>query len=606
MNRHRGWIWGIFLVAVIGIVFAEPLLDGDVFFHLAYAQQMLDRGTPRLDHTLYSWTPASNRTIYCAWLSELWFLALFKAFGIAGFFALRYAVVMAGAALLLHHARRSGWKLTRPEPWAIVLLAVLAARIGSLIKPELISLLLLNAMVFVYFTWRRSATGRCIYLAPVILLIWVNAHGAFVLIAPFLLATAAGEALNRHAPRAKMVRLLAAFALCGVAILLNPYGGRYPWQLIQDYLLGATARPDAVINDAHQSIWSNSGVQLHLPEFFGVMTALAVIASRKDWAVRLANLVYLPLFAFYVLRTTFFWPVVVAYSFLEQPRVQRRWVTALAAIWFAFAGARAGYEAYIRPMANSWLGFGIGYLNPVPEAEFLASHDLPDRFYNSANSGSYLLWRLYPRYRVMADARSFPYLNWFTDQFGFTTGTGFEAFLAKYPARVAVADLAQPGVWRNFLKAPGWRLIYYGPTSAIFVRQELADRTPEPPPTPERFDGVRNAEVALRVFDFAVTVADYRVAWKVLDHVERDLVWQANADDLRAARDNLAGQLALRNRSYEQAIQYFDTAFRHKKAGERDLAIQTLLLAIQRCRLTGAEAQIPQFAEALRRLQSND
>ncbi len=602
MKRYRSWIFGLFLAAVIGVVFAEPLLDGDLFFHLAYARQMLDRGTLRLDHSLYSWTPASNHTIYCAWLSELFFFGLNKEFGIAAFFVLRYAILLAGAVLLLRHARRSGWKLALPEPWAIALLMVLAARVGSLIKPEFISLLLLNVLVFFYFAWRRSDTGLCIYAAPVILLIWVNAHGAFVLMIPFLVATAAGELLNR-APRVKMTHLLTAYTLCAFAIFSNPYGWHYPWQLFQDNLLGATARPDAAINDAHQSIWSSTGFNLHLPEFLVVMTVLVAIAAWKDWALRLANLVYLPLFAFYVLRTTFFWPVIVAYSFLETPRPRRRWIATLAGVWLLFAGARAGVEAYLRPMANSWVGFGIGYLNPVPEAEFLGAHSLPDRIYNSANSGSYLLWRLFPNYRVMADARSFPYLDWFADQFAFTTGAEFKGFLRKYPARVAVADLAQPAVWRNFLKAPGWRLMYYGPTAAIFASGNAPIAKPDS--GIERFRDIRNASVALRVFDFAVRVADYRSAWVVLATVDRHLAWQADPNDLRAARDYRAGQVELRARRYDKAIQYFDTAFRNKQAGERDLAIQTLLLAIQRGRSTGAEQEIPKFAEALRRLQSD-
>ena len=332
------------------------------------------------------------------------------------------------------------------------------------------------------------------------------------------------------------------------------------------------------------------------------MAVLAVIAAQKDWALRLANLVYLPLFAFYVLRTTVFWPVVVAYSFLERPRLERRWIATLAGVWLVFAGGRAGIEAYLRPMAFLD-GFGIGYLNPVPEAEFLASHNLTDRFYNTANSGSYLLWKLYPRYRVMADARSFPYLDWFADQFAFTTGEQFEGFLAKYPVRVAVADLGQPAIWRNFLKAPGWRLIYYGPTAAIFTKGDT--RVPKLASELERFRNIRNAPVALRAFDFAVRVADYGTAWTILDGVDRNLAWQADSNDLRAARDYRAGQVELRAGRYDTAIQYFDTAFRHKQAGDRDLAIQTLLLAIQRARSTGADQEIPQFAEALRRLQAD-
>ena len=82
-------------------------------------------------------------------------------------------------------------------------------------------------------------------------------------------------------------------------------------------------RPDAAVNDAHQSIWSSTGVDLHLSDFLIALALLAIISAQNDWALRLANLAYLPLFASYVLRTTFFWPVVVAYNFLETPRLQQ-------------------------------------------------------------------------------------------------------------------------------------------------------------------------------------------------------------------------------------------------------------------------------------------
>ena len=70
-------------------------------------------------------------------------------------------------------------------------------------------------------------------------------------------------------------------------------------------------RPDAAVNDAHQSIWSSTGVDLHLSEFLIALALLAIISAQKDWA-------------------PFFWPVVVAYNFLETPRLQRRWIALLA------------------------------------------------------------------------------------------------------------------------------------------------------------------------------------------------------------------------------------------------------------------------------------
>ena len=103
-----GWL-AIALVSVVLIVaLTRPIADGDLFWHLAYAQQMLERGTLIPDHALYSWTPARTATIYCAWLSECLFYGLHQLAGWWGLFALRYAVMLGCLALLLQFAWASG------------------------------------------------------------------------------------------------------------------------------------------------------------------------------------------------------------------------------------------------------------------------------------------------------------------------------------------------------------------------------------------------------------------------------------------------------------------------------------------------------------------
>ena len=51
------------LALVVGLRYAEPILDGDLFFHLAYARQILASGSLVPDPTLYSWTPTSAALI---------------------------------------------------------------------------------------------------------------------------------------------------------------------------------------------------------------------------------------------------------------------------------------------------------------------------------------------------------------------------------------------------------------------------------------------------------------------------------------------------------------------------------------------------------------
>ena len=106
--RRNGWLAAAVILFVVAVRFAEPIQDGDLFWHLAYARQMLERGTLQLDHTAFSWMPATTDMIYVAWLAELALYALWERLGAWSLFALRYLVVATVAGLAWAQARRLG------------------------------------------------------------------------------------------------------------------------------------------------------------------------------------------------------------------------------------------------------------------------------------------------------------------------------------------------------------------------------------------------------------------------------------------------------------------------------------------------------------------
>ena len=251
MRQWAAACLALVLLVVIAIRFAEPILDGDLFWHMAYAQQMLARHTLVPHHAIYSWTPAANSMIYCAWFSEFFFHWLWTHLGLASLFVFRYVCVLASMAMLWSYARKRGLA-SDPLTWLVLMVVLLASVAGTILKPELFSFVFLNAIVCAFFQWKRDGQPRWLYAVPVIMLVWVNSHGAFTMAAPFLLATFAGEALNRSLTR----HLIISWALSGVAVLVTPYGWRYPWELLGSL---TTSRPDIAWNDAHQSIFSAAG-----------------------------------------------------------------------------------------------------------------------------------------------------------------------------------------------------------------------------------------------------------------------------------------------------------------------------------------------------------
>jgi len=588
-KRARWWpaiLFAVLLLLIVGVRFAQPIEDGDIFWHMIYGSQMVEHGPLRVGHSLFSWTPASNEMIYCAWTGELLFLAVWKAFGIAGLFALRYAAVLGVLALLALYARRRGL-LARPETWLVLLVTILASVVATLPKPEMLSLVLWNALVFCWFNMlnareRGQNLLPWIYAMPCIVLVWVNTHGAFILAAPLILiATAAAFFIL---PKREAWHMAIGSALCGLATAVNPYGLRYPLQLLHSPL-GLTDRPDIAWNNAYQPTIGAAGAYLHLPEFLLWMT-LGIVAAcplrRRGWVVVvMLFLAYTPLYLLYV-RSTFLLPAIFGYGFLYLVRDARwpRLIPALASILFLFFGGRSIEQALHRPESGAWMGFGIAYSQPVDEAEFLARGNYGPRIYNTYNAGGYLMWRLFPRYKVMVDARSFPYVAWFDELKQFTRTQDpkeFQAFLNRHPGDVALVDFQEDGVWRSFLKMPNWRPAFYGPAAAVFVHKDESRGRAE---AAASLRHLRNGRDGARIFDFATAVGDYSTAWSLLNQMQGPLRRQVDSADLERMVSYRAGHDALRAGDYSRAWECFESSFRHHAFEGQDNTVLLLLRAL--------------------------
>lgn len=327
-NRGVAIIFLLSLTLYVGVQYARPILDGDLYFHLQYAKQIIGRQTLLVDHTLYSWTPSSNDLIYCSWFSELVLYGLWSMAGLAGIFALRYTVIAIVLGLVWRFACQCGLGLA---PLTATVLAATAWLIsaGTLPKPELFTLLFFTIMIFCYATMRVRAEiqhyrGRILYVIPVCMMVWVNSHGGFILAAPFLAVTGAAEAglyvakSPSRLSRALLHNLLVTYALTFGAIFLTPYGTAYIIQLARDYIVQKGARADVQWNNAYASIFD-----AHLADYG---TWLVVMVTGMFWLARwaftsnrrlalcwmplaLATLGYVPFYLAF-LRSTQFLPLV--------------------------------------------------------------------------------------------------------------------------------------------------------------------------------------------------------------------------------------------------------------------------------------------------------
>jgi hypothetical protein len=599
MSRWAVVVCCVALAAVLAVLTTVPVFDGDLFWHLAYGKQILDHGTLKPDPTLYSWTPATSGILYCSWLAEVVLQGVWRVGGLPALFGLRYLLAAAVVGLVGLTMRERG-VLRDPVVWGAVLFAAVASGSGLHLKPEMFSLLFFYLALFVFA--RAQDDPRWYYGLPLLQLVWANTHGSFIVMLP-LLPAALVVALwrRRTAPAAASDRtalrhMVGALLLSLLALGLTPYGLRYPVQIIDQFIPGTDARPDRVWNSADRSLLGPGKDRLgFIPYAVALLTLVGValyLRPARDrfpdrvrpWLLLLAP--YLALYLTYE-RATYFLPAVALYLVIllrtDAPPLEaslRSAATVTVTVIAAALALGAVRSAYTRPADGSWLGLGVSHINPVMESRFLERNPLGPRLYNSFNSGGYLLWRLYPRYRVMTDSRSYPYVDWFDDQFRFASGDSYEGFTRKYPASTALIDLANVRQWRHFLEDPRWQLVYYGPTAALFARKPVptgVDRSALR--DTGRFAGLRNADSGWRAFSFANAADDLPGAWAIASRLETELHHQVPSSRRRALRQYRQAHLALERGDYAAALAALEASAGDRETGSRERALVALLVA---------------------------
>jgi hypothetical protein len=121
---------------------------------------------------------------------------------------------------------------------------------------------------------------------------------------------------------------------------------------------------------------------------------------------------------------------------------------------------------------------GIHY--PVGAVEFLRKSSLSGKLLNEFNWGEYLIWELYPRFRVAMDGR---YETVYGDELYrlhsdfFYGRPGWRQFLTAYPPDLILVD-PRSQVFALLRTAPDWRQVYGDAGAALFVRQVQTSALP--------------------------------------------------------------------------------------------------------------------------------
>jgi hypothetical protein len=495
---------GVGLLA--GLFTLHRLYDFDVLWHVKTGQWIWEhRQIPHTD-------PFGGKTAGIPWLDVSWgaqvlAAGLVRFGGLLGLQLLVVAGVIALLALLLRRGPLS------PMVLAGALAFVLTAGQRFLIRPDILSFPLTMATLLLIDRLPQSPRLASFLLAA-LAAFWTNLHGSFILVLFLLLAAALGSLATGdrlHALKAHTLPIL----MCAGAILLNPYGYRI-YRLFEPYVRSIFS-PFGLFPAGEElgvAEWTPTWRVFLLDPIFPTLAFLSLIAllalsfmrlGRAASPRRIACACALLVLSMAAVRNILPFGAGALWMIVRNERERRKSSHPTRSLGLGLPWPRIGILAVVGALAWGYcfsvlsdryyverqlpIVTGVGpSLDLVPEGavQWLARNQPAGRIFNNFNSGSYLLYRLWPGVENYIDER-FPVTQPYREiRQALDDPAAFDALLERDGIGAIVLIHPSPESLSLLPRLAGdsrWRLAFRDENSTIHVRSD-APATPRVTPIP--------------------------------------------------------------------------------------------------------------------------
>jgi hypothetical protein len=485
-------LWLLVILAGFGVfVSLTPLAPNDFWWHLKIGQLTYQNGHIPSSN-MFSWSvPVDTPFTYGAWLGEYLFYLLYHVGRLDLVIFTRTILALVAFWLVGYEAKR------RSGSWRIAALVVAPACIITInnlvVRPQNWSWLPFMAFFILLSRYAdQQLPGRWLLALPVIMVFWVNAHGAFILGSVLVGMFFAGEILRfwMKLPGYMAIRKIGLIGVTGVltvlATVINPRFTR-----IFGYVLDLmTDKPSQGLIEEWQSP-TPSGIANTAFFILILIVMLVLIYSRYHPTPTDAFLIAGFLWLAWSGQRYVVWFGMVTMPILAKAiaslpvkkpsfEPQRNWLNAAIAgllfvpvlavqPWFVDRlPLPAAYQAMI------WHSIPDGPLvdveTPVKAVEYLHAHP-GGTLFNEMGFGSYLIWAL-PEQKIFIDPRVelYPFSQW-QDYIRISRGTRYNELLDQYGAnRILLSPSLQKELASLLTGDLSWRLEYKDNWSQIWVK----------------------------------------------------------------------------------------------------------------------------------------
>jgi hypothetical protein len=491
----------LWVLTVLGLIWlfisVLPLPPNDLWWHMAAGRTMVAEGAWMQTNRWAYTVPFDAPYVYQSWIGEIALYGLWRLGDVPLLALARTLVVVGSYGLVSWHAlRRSG------QGKAVALALLLAALIGWnnwTLRPQ--TLALAPGAAFVVVIGERLGgrlRARWLALLPVLMALWVNMHGSFIMGAALIgfvwlgtLWSLLGQPRHRRAALACELRVWTIVGLATLAaLLLNPLGLGIVGYLSN--LLGNSAVQTRIAE------WQPLTNRFNLSDtgfwFYALLLLLAALMAsgpRRPSAIDLlwyCGLAWLGISAgrHAMWFALFLLPLLaeqLAPLFARQPRARSNAAinlgfglllggALLATLpWFAPSRYLGPDSAQLYADAGPYRML-LGNMTPVAATDWLERHPIAGRFWTDMSYTSYTTWRM-PEKQVFADLRIelFPDAVW-DDYFEIAEGgAGSVELIDRWQITHLLLDAkGQAALQQRLAATPGWCERYRDSRAVIMAR----------------------------------------------------------------------------------------------------------------------------------------
>jgi hypothetical protein len=486
LPRFGEILFAAIFAAVIGLGPRLLNVDGDLGRHIALGDYILDSGNvPTSD--IFSFTKSGDPLTPHEWLSDVVFAGFNRTAGLNGVVWLTALILALSYWLVYKHSL----ELSNMSLLALAgtVLSAAAGSIHWLTRPHIFTILF-SALWAVELDRLRLGLRRNWAVFPLIMLVWVNFHGAFLAGFAIWLAYAVGVLVDRSLRAGQLRDLLLIGPVSFLASLLNPVGLEI-WKtgfgfLGSQYLVSHTA--EYLPPDFHNpSFWpflivvvgsifllGLSRVRMNSTYVFLISgwTALALYSARN---IPLYLVVVIPVFCNQAASLLLdFQKIGIIKRLIDfQGRLTRTeseirgGVLGLGTVLIALVLLLGGTRLDFQKAGNVF----SPEVFPEAAVSWMETHQVPGEGFNYFPWGGYLLYRNWPDRRVFIDGQTDFYGENLTREYErvITLQPGWREILEKYGVQWILMPVDSQ-MASYLITDNNWVELYRDGTASLFLK----------------------------------------------------------------------------------------------------------------------------------------